>query len=111
MARTALPAPTTVTRSGVTAVAPTAMDAVNGNTLLNDGATYFDVTNSDAASHTLTIDITQQVDGSTPTAKTFTIAASVTKRFANFPVAIYGAVMQLNADAATLEIASYRNSN
>lgn len=112
MPRTALPAPTKVTRTGVTPATPTAMDAVNGNTLINTGETYFDVTNSDgAASHTLTINITQLVDGSTPAAKTYTLAANAVKRFANFPVAIYGGSMQLNADSAMLEIASYVNSD
>lgn len=110
MSRTALPTPTTVTRSGVTPVTPTAMDATNGNSLINDGATYFDVTNTDTASHTLTIGVTQQVDGQAVPGIVKTIAAGATKRYADFPVKIYGAVMQLNADSALVKIASYRNA-
>jgi len=111
MARTALPAPTKVTRKGVTAVTPTALDAVNGNTLANSGAMYFDVTNTDASSHTLTINITGQLDGISPTNPPITIAAGVTKRFSNFPPSIYGSVMQLNTDSALVKIASYYNAN
>jgi hypothetical protein len=111
MARTALPAPTKVTRSGVTAVTPTALDAVNGNTLANDGATYFDITNTDTASHTVTINIVGQLDGIAPTSPPKTIAAGATKRYANFPVSIYGSAMQINTDSALVKIASYRNAN
>jgi hypothetical protein len=111
MSRTALPAPTKVTRNGVTPPTQTALDAVNGNTLANTGTTYFDVTNTDTASHTVTINITQQVDGITPTRPAVTLAAGVTKRFANFPVAIYGSALQINTDSALVKIASYYNAN
>lgn len=111
MSRTALPAPTKVTRKGVTAVTPTALDAVNGNTLANSGAMYFDVSNTDTASHTVTISIQQQVDGIAPTNPPVTLAAGATKRFANFPTNIYGSALQINTDSALVKIASYYNAN
>lgn len=111
MSRTALPAPTKVTRSGVTAVTPTALDAVNGNTVANTGLTYYDVTNTDASSHTVTFNIQQQTDGITPTRPAVTLAAGVTKRFANFPPKIYGSALQINTDSALVKIASYVNAN
>jgi len=111
MARTALPAPTKVTRSGVTAVAQTALDAVNGNTVANTGTSYCEVTNTDTASHTVTFNIQQQTDGVTPTAPPRTIAAGVTRKFANFPVNIYGSALQINTDSALVKIASYYNAN
>ena len=111
MARTALPAPTKVTRSGVTPPAQTALDAVNGNTVTNTGATYYDVTNTDTASHTVTFNIQQQVDGVTPTSPPKTLAAGVTKRYANFPPNIYGQQLQIDTDSALVKIVSYYNAD
>ena len=111
MARTALPAPTKITRSGATVPAQTALDAVNGNAVANTGQTYYDVTNTDTASHTVTFNIQQQVDGIAPTSVPKTIAAGVTKRFANFPPNIYGQSLQINTDSALVKIVSCYNAN
>jgi hypothetical protein len=111
MPRTLLAAPTVITRAGVSPATPVAMDAVNGNALLNDGGTEFEVTNSDTASHTITISPTQLVDGQSAVPIVKTIAAGNTKRYANYPVKAYGALLQITANSALLAIAAYRNSN
>lgn len=110
MTATALPAPTVITRAGVSAPAPTAMDAVNGNTFLNDGDTTLEVTNSDTVTHTLTIHLAQLVDGQAVTSLTKTITAGVTKRYAKFPVLQYGAAVLLTVDSALLEANTFRNA-
>jgi hypothetical protein len=108
MTATALPLPTLVTRAGVTAVTPAAMDAVNGNTFLNDGHTGLEITNSDSSTHTLTIHLAYLVDGQAAASRVVTITAGVTKRYAKIPVKEYGAKVLLTVDSALLKAATYR---
>lgn len=107
MARTAIPV-TAITRAGVADTDPTPGDAVNGNSVANDGRTWVEVTNTGAASHTLTVHITAGVDGQPVTPRTYTIAAAGTLRVGTLPVDIYGSTLQIDVDNAELELTPYR---
>lgn len=108
MTATALPAPTVITRAGATPPSLVATDAVNGNTFLNDGNTWLEVTNTDSSTHTLTIHLAQLVDGQAATSITKTLTASATKRYAKFPVKEYGAAVLITVDSALLHAAAFR---
>lgn len=107
MTATALPTPTPVSRAGVTAATPTAMDAVNGNTFLNDGKTWLDLTNTDTNTHTVTIHLAALVDGQSVTSRTVTITAGVTKKYTKLPIAAYGSKVLLTVDSALVTAATY----
>jgi hypothetical protein len=108
MTATALPAPTVATRAGVTVPTAVATDAANGNTMLNDGHTFLDVTNTDSSTHTLTIHLAQLVDGQSATSFVRTITAGVSKRYGKFPVSAYGTKLLITVDSALLHAVAFR---
>lgn len=97
-----------VTRVGIDLTTGSAVDVTNGNTIQNDGATVLVVKNTDTASHTLTINIVEKVDGQTVPAKTWTLAASAEKAVGPFDPAVYGGRLQVNGDNAGLKILPVR---
>lgn len=106
MARTVLN-PFQFARTG-TPLTPTAGDVANGNAIPNDGATGLVVKNTGASSRTLTIVITEKVDGQTVPPKTATLAAGATQGFGPFPQDTYGARILLNVDNIELTILPVR---
>lgn len=108
MTATALPAPTKITRAGATPPSLVATDATNGNTFQNDGHTWLEVTNTDTATHTLTIHLAQLVDGQAAASIPKTFTAGATKRFAKFPIKEYGAAVLITVDSALLHVATSR---
>lgn len=108
MTTTALAAPTIITRAGATPPALVASDAVNGNTFLNDGHTWLEVTNTDSSTHTLTIHLAQLVDGQSAASFVKTLTAGTTKRYARFPIMQYGAKVLITVDSALLHVATFR---
>jgi len=108
MTATALPAPSVITRAGATPPSAVATDAVNGNTFLNDGHTWLEVTNTDTSTHTLTIHLAQLVDGQAAISIVKTLTASAVKRYAKFPVARYGSKVLITVDSALLHVATFR---
>lgn len=108
MTATPLPAPTVITRAGATPPSAVATDAVNGNTFLNDGHTFLDVTNTDTSTHTLTIHLAQLVDGQSAASFVRTLTASASKRYAKFPVKEYGAAVLITVDSALLHAVAFR---
>lgn len=107
MTATALPTPTPVSRAGTTAVTPTAMDDVNGNTFLNSGKTWLDLTNTDSSTHTVNIHLAALVDGQSATPRVVTLAAGITKKYTDLPVSAYGSTVLLTVDSALVKAATY----
>jgi hypothetical protein len=108
MTATPLAAPAVITRAGATPPSLAATDAVNGNTWLNDGSTWFEVTNTDSSTHTLTIHLAQLVDGQAAASFIKTLTAGATKRYAKFPVKAYGAKVLITVDSALIHAAVWR---
>lgn len=103
MARTNIDVFTT-SRTDAGAPVPTAADAVNFNSSVNDGHTILVAHNTDAASHTVTVHITRTVDDVVPAPKTFTIAAGDTEYLGPWPTNDYSASIQYDADSALVTI-------
>lgn len=99
---------TTVTRAGVAPVAGTATDTANGNYVVNDGSTWLEVENTDAAAHTLTISLSATVDGQPVTARTYDMAAADKLKIGPFSRRDYGAHLQIDADSNLVTVAAYR---
>lgn len=108
MARTAL-AVHTLTRDGVAPTATTALDAVNGNSVPNDGHTWLVLDNADAAaSHTLTVTLLGGRDGQPVTPRTITIPATTTgQMYGPWPLDSYGSLLNIDADDAQLKATAY----
>lgn len=98
----------TVTRSGVTATTPTPCDAVNGNSLAgNNNLTWLEFTNSDTASHTVTIAQGAQDAVASP-GKVLTIPATTTKLYGYWPSGTYGNTLTFTVDSALVKVAAYQ---
>lgn len=108
MARTPL-AFVTITRTGVVPQTPTAGDVANGNSLLNDGNTFFTLANSGSTvSRTCTLTVPGSVDGQPVTAKALTLAQGTSKKYGPYPTDVYGGLLKLNVDNAELTFECYR---
>lgn len=103
---------TQVSRSGTAAVAGTAADAVNGNSIQNDGKVWLELANtSGSGSHTLTIAVAEAgPDGNAVSSKVITIPANGSYRTDCWPPSIYGSSLQLTVDNAAVTISAYRHS-
>lgn len=99
---------TSVSRTAITAVpAPnTAPDTVNGNFVLNDGATVLVLLNGDgAASHTLTVQLASGVDGQSVTPRTYTVPISGIRQWVGpFPLQFYGSTLNFNLDSTQVSV-------
>lgn len=107
MARTLMNV-TTLNRDGLAPVAGTAVDTANGNYLVNDGSTWLEVNNSDAAVHTLTVHLATVVDGQPVTDRTYSVAAGATLMVGPFPTREYGGHLQFDGDSNLLTVSPYR---
>ncbi|MGW1998486.1 hypothetical protein [Embleya sp. NPDC001921] len=101
MARVNVPV-TLITRAGVQPGTPVVGDATNNHIVVNNGRTWLEVENAGATSRVLTINIAKTVDGQTPAAKTYSLAAGAFRRIGPFPTDIYGA--SINVDVAHLDL-------
>ena len=71
-----------------------ATDPSNGNQTPNDGATILQINNSDASTHTLTIQIPGGLDGQTVSSRVFSLTAGQTITTGAFPVNVYSNLFQ-----------------
>jgi hypothetical protein len=102
---------TQVSRAGTASVAGAAGDAVNGNSVVNDGKVWLELGNTAGVSHTCTIAAAVPgADGLTLGSKVITIPASGSYRTDVWPPAIYGSVLQITVDNAAVTISPYRHS-
>lgn len=102
---------TTIIRGGVANATPVTGDATNNHVVINDGKTWIEVENTGATSRNLTINITKTVDGQTPPARVFAIAAGAKRRLGPWPTSIYSATLNVDVAHAELVIAAYTLSD
>jgi hypothetical protein len=109
MPRVAIPV-NTVTRAGIANATEVNGDTVNGHTLPNDGRTWLEVRNSNGAAtaRTVTIRLSQTVDGQTVTSRTKSIPAGTTHKVGPFPAGQYGDNLLVDVDNAELKLTAYR---
>lgn len=107
MPRTAITV-TQAVRAGVVLPAGTAGDAVNGNSVANDGRTILIVANTGASSRDITFATVRSIDGLTAPIRTESIPAGETQLFGPFPAADYGSTLAINAAHAELTIQAIR---
>lgn len=98
----------TITRAGLAKPTPIACDAANGNSVSNGSTVHFEFTNSDTASHTVTVQQPGTLDGVTSPGKVYTIAAGVTLAVGVLPQAIYGQTVTWTVDNALVKYAVYQ---
>lgn len=97
-------------RSGTVLPTAAAGDAVNGNSIANDGRTVLLVknTNGAATARTITFTTAKSVDGLTAPVRSETIPAGETQVFGPFPPTDYGTTLAFNVDNAELTVQSIR---
>lgn len=103
-------AATQASRSGAVLPAPTAGDAVNGNSTANDGRVVLIVKNTNGAStaRTITFATTVSVDGLTAPVRSESVPAGETQVFGPFPPNDYGTTLAYNVDNAELTVQALR---
>jgi hypothetical protein len=99
-----------ITRAGIVDPTPVAADVANGNSVGNDGRIVLRVknTNGSATTRTLTVALNVSVDGQAVTARSYPVAAGVTRWIGPFDTSNYGTSIALNGDNAELQITPFR---
>jgi len=85
----------------------TAADNVNGDSFPNGGNTILIMNNTAGSSGTVTIGVTQQVDGLTVTGRSFTIPANSIRVAKLGPPAVYGDTVTVTASASTIKLQAF----
>ncbi len=109
MPRVAVPV-TAITKAGVTAAAEVNGDATNGHSIANNGSTFIVVRNNGASTRTLSINLQGAVDGQPITARTVSVATTVTKYVGPFDTTRYGTSIEAQVDHADLRLSAFRIS-
>lgn len=95
-----------------TGIVPAYAAVAASDSFANDGRTYLHVKNGSAGSLTVTITLAQTVDGQTPAAKTFTVAAGVERVIGPFPPTVYndanGRVVVAYSATTTITAGTFR---
>lgn len=107
MPRTAITVTQSV-RAGVVLPAATAGDAVNGNSVANDGRVILLVANTGASSRNITFTTVRSVDGLTAPTRVESIPAGETQVIGPFPATDYGTTLAFDAAHAELTIQAIR---
>lgn len=107
MARTLI-ASSTISRTDSGGLTATACDTVNFNVCNNDGRTFLEVTNTGASPYTLTVHIKRKVDGETPPAKVYTLAAGAVRRLGPWPVEDYSSSLEFDGNNVAVEVLPLR---
>lgn len=102
---------TQVSRGGTNSVAGTAADAVNGNSIQNDGKVWLELANTSGVAHTLTVAVAQAgPDGNTVSGHAVPVPANGSVRTDVWPPYVYGTTLQVSVDNAAITISPYRHS-
>lgn len=100
----------TIARGGIVPTTEAAGDNTNGNSILNNGSTWLEVTNGGGSAATVTVAYGSKVDGQTVPAKSYSLAAAAKRRIGPFPVTLFGKTLIVTPSAATVTIAAYQLS-
>lgn len=108
MARTNLPA-TLITRAGIAPGAEVAGDSVNNHSFDNTNSNVLLlVRNADGSgAHTVTIHLSQTVDGQAVASRAVSIPLSASRYFGPFPRSEYGATVLVDVDSSQLKLSTY----
>lgn len=109
MARTAVP-PTLITRAGVAPAAEVAGDSVNNHSFANSNSNVILlVRNADGAgAHTVTIHVTETVDGQAVASRAVSIPLSASRYFGPFPSGQYGKTVLVDVDSSQLKLTTFQ---
>lgn len=109
MPRVAVPV-NTITRTGIAPAAEVNGDATNNHQIDNDGKTFLLVRNANGAStaRTVTVRVSQTVDGQAVTSRTKSVAAGTSAYMGPFPTSQYGSPLLVDVDNAELKLSAYR---
>lgn len=108
MARTAV-AVTQIDRAvGVAPATFASADVANGNYVPNDGRTWIELDNTDAAQQTCTVHPARTVDGQSVTGVDHIVAAGAQLRLGPYPTSDYSGQLAINCTSANLKVAAYR---
>lgn len=103
---------TTITRAGITEVAPTAADATNGNALAtnNGRTTWVEATNTVTSPATVMVATPGTVDGNAIGDKSYSLPGTIGAklRMGPFPIEVYGPNPVVTASAATVNLAAFQ---
>lgn len=87
---------------------PTTLDAVNGNFVLNDGATFFELTNGAGVPRTVSVEVPEQVDQNLPvTSRTYTLNAGQVGKTGIYPREVYGSQLLVDVSGASVTCVAY----
>jgi hypothetical protein len=101
---------TTVSRAGTASHSQDACDAANGNSVTNSPSMWLEFTNTDTASHTVTVAQPGKIDGVSSPGRVYTIPASTTLpyRVGTLPVGVYGNTVTFMSNSALVHVAAYQ---
>lgn len=108
MARTPVAVTSLNRTAGVAPAAFAASDVANGNVVPNDGHTWIEVSNTDAASQTVTVTPARTVDGIAVVGVAHPVAAGAQLRLGPYPTSDYSGQLEVNCSNTNLKIAAYR---
>jgi hypothetical protein len=100
-------APAQLSHVPVTDPAGTAMDAVNGNSVANTGATIFRLNNTGGSTYTVTFAPVTVVEDFTITHAAYSIAASAVVWVGKHDVANFGANIIVTASNAAVKLTAF----
>lgn len=108
MARTEIPVHGVSRMTFTSAVAPQAADPTNDNFVINDGATFLYVNNTNAASRTFDVQVVSTVDNTqSVTPRTYTVPGLGDGYVGVFPRAFYGEDILIDTTTTDLQFAAY----
>ena len=105
MAATAL-AVTATARTGITDTLTSAN--VDGHTIVNDGATWFEVLNGSGGSINVIVAPTKTVDGLAVSGRTTAVGAGVRKKFGPYPKESYSSITVTFSAVTTVTCGAFK---
>jgi hypothetical protein len=95
-----------ITTTGLTKPSAVACDNVNGNSAVNGGTTWLELTSS--AGGTVTFPYAVTVDGQAVASRVVSFTGAQTKLVGPFPTAYYGTALTFTASVSTITYIAYQ---
>lgn len=99
---------TTINRTGIAQPTGVASDNVNHNSIANDGTVFLLLNNTGGSTATVTVAISETVDGITVPARSYSVAAAAITWAGPFPTSVYGRSLDVLPSASTVHIAAVK---
>ena len=101
-----------ISRTGIknSDVTPVTGDSTNNHTVLNNGSNWIEAknTNGGSTAHTVTVHISETVDGQAVTSKTYSVPAGDTMRIGPWPVKTYGSSVLVDVNSNEFSLTSWQ---